>query len=150
MKKPGSQQLSLAASCLMCVILALRNTKGLEGTEFSGGWLTGPLLSMIGVGTVLFAIAFIAAFFFPRIAAGVGLLSSLLCLPLYLYLLAPVHFSQIFGSGHQFKVQPGTDPGLDAWALAGLLTLMLTGYLCLLGFRRNRNLTSNAPPLPSP
>jgi len=29
------------------VAVALRNTNGLEGTEFTGGWLTGPLLSMI-------------------------------------------------------------------------------------------------------
>ena len=42
MKKPGKQQLWLAAGCLVCVIVALRNTNGLEGTEFSGGWLTGP------------------------------------------------------------------------------------------------------------
>jgi hypothetical protein len=37
MKKPGKQQLGLALSCLVCVIVALRNTNGLEGTEFSGG-----------------------------------------------------------------------------------------------------------------
>jgi hypothetical protein len=149
-KKPGSQQLSLAAGCLMCVILALRNTKGLEGTEFSGGWLTGPLLSMTEIGTVLFTIVFIAAFFFPRIAAGIALVSSILCLPLYLYLIAPVHFNQIFGSGHEFKVPPGTDFHVDVWVLAGLLVLAVTVYLCLHGFRYNRGLTSDAPPLRFP
>lgn len=148
MKKPGSQQLSLAASCLMCIILALRNTEGLEGTEFSGGWLTGPLLSMIGVGTVLFALAFIAAFFFPRIASAIGFFSSLLCLPLYLYLIAPVQFNLIFGSGHQFKVQPIPNfPSERIWASAGVLILMVTGYFCLLGFQRSR-VTSNVPHLP--
>jgi hypothetical protein len=134
----------------MCFFLALRNTKGLEGTEFSGGWLTGPLLSMTDVGTILFAIAFIAAFFFPRIAAGVALVSSALCLPLYLYFMAPVHFNQIFGSGHEFKVPPGTDFHVDVWVLAGLLVLAVTVYLCLHGFRYNRGLTSDAPPLRFP
>lgn len=148
MKKPGSQQISLAASCFMCAISALRNTKGLEGTEFSGGWLTGPLLSLIEAGIVLFAIAFIATFFFPRIAAGVALLSSILCLPLYLYLIAPLHFNQIFGSEHEFKVPPGKDFHVDVWALAGLLILAVTVFLCLHGFRYNRDLTSNARPLP--
>ena len=99
---------------------------------------------MTEVGTVLFAIDFIAALLFPRIAAGVALVSSALCLPLYLYFLAPVHFSQIFGSGHEFKVPPGRDFHVDVWALAGLLILAVTGYLCFRSFRRNRSLISNA------
>jgi hypothetical protein len=90
MKKPEKQQLWLAVSCLVCVIVALRNTNSLEGTEFSGGWLTGPLLSMIDIGTVLFVLALIVTFMFPRIAGAIGLASSLLCLPLYLYFIAPV------------------------------------------------------------
>jgi len=128
----------------MYAISALRNTKGLEGTEFSGGWHTGPLLSMIEVGTVLSAIAFITTFFFPRIAAGIALLSSILCLPLYLYLITPLHFNQIFGSGHEFKVPPGKGFHVDVWALAGLLILAVTVFLCFHGFRHNRDLTSNA------
>jgi hypothetical protein len=51
---------------------------------------------MTEIGTVLFALALIVAFFFPRIAAGIALVSSVLCLPLYLYFIAPVHFSRIF------------------------------------------------------
>lgn len=141
MRKSGRHQVSLAAGCLICVILALRNTKGLEGTEFSGGWLTGPLLSMADIGTVLFVAAFIVAFLLPRIAAGIALASSLLCSPLYLFFIAPVRFSQIFGSGHQFKAPPRADLHPDVWALAGLFILALTGYLCVRAFRRNRSLT---------
>ena len=37
MNKLERQQVSLAASCLMCFLVALRNTKGLEGAECSGG-----------------------------------------------------------------------------------------------------------------
>src|SRR5260370_26751323 len=97
MKRPDKQQIWLALSCVVSIILALCNTKGLEGTEFSGGWLTGPLLSMIDIGTVLFALAFIVAFVFPRIAAAIGIVSSLLFLPLFLFLITPVRFNQIFG-----------------------------------------------------
>ena len=118
----------------MCVIIALRNTNGLEGTEFSGGWLTGPLLSMIDIGTVLFVLALIVAFIYPRIAGVIGLASSLLCLPLYLYFMAPVPFNRIFGFGHQFKVQPSGGFHWDKWALAGVLALAVTTYLCLHGF----------------
>ena len=34
MKKPGKQQLCLAVSCLLGVIVGQRITNGLEGTEF--------------------------------------------------------------------------------------------------------------------
>lgn len=134
MKKPGKQQLWLAVSCLVCVIVALRNTNGLAGTEFSGGWLTGPLLSMIDIGTVLFVLALVLTFMYPRIARAIALASSLLCLPLYLYFIAPVPFNQIFGFGHQFKVQPGGGLHWNGWAITGVLTLAVTTYACLHAF----------------
>lgn len=134
MKKPGKQQLWLAVSCLVCVIVALRNTNGLEGTEFSGGWLTGPLLSMIDTGTVLFVLALILTFIYPRIAGAIALASSLLSLPLYLYFIAPVTFNQIFGFGHQFKVQPSGGFHWDRWPIVGVLTLAVTVYVCLRAF----------------
>ena len=134
MKKPGKQQLWLAVSCLVCVIVALRNTNGLEGTEFSGGWLTGPLLSMIDIGTLLFVLGLIVTFMYPRIAQAIALASSLLCLPLYLYFIAPVPFNQIFGFGHQFKVQPSGGLHWNGWAITGVVTLAVTAYVCLHGF----------------
>ena len=134
MRKPGKQQLELALSCLVCVIVTLRNTNSLEGTEFSGGWLTGPLLSMTDIGIVLFVLALIVTFLYPRIAGAIGLASSLLCLPLYLYFIAPVPFNQIFGFGHQFKVQPSGGFHWDRWAIAGVLTLAVTIYMSLRGF----------------
>jgi hypothetical protein len=134
MKKPGTQQLSLALVCLVSVFVALRNSNGLDGTEFSGGWLTGPLLSMSDVGIVLFLPALIVTFVSPRVAAAIGLASSLLCLPLYLYFIAPVPFNQIFGFGHEFKVQPSGGLHWDRWAIVGVLTLAATVYVCLSNF----------------
>jgi hypothetical protein len=134
MMKPGRQQLMLAVSCLVCVVVAMRNTNGLEGTEFSGGWLTGPLLSMTDIGTVLFVLALSGSFVYPRIAGAIGLASSLLCLPLYLYFIAPVPFSQIFGFGHEFKVQPSGGLLWDKWAIAGVITLAVAVCVCFRGF----------------
>lgn len=96
MKKPNIQQVCQAGSFLLCVFLALQITSGLEGTEFSGGWLTGPLLSMQDIGAALFIVAVVLTFVFPRVAAAIGLASSVLCLPLYLFFIAPVPFAQIF------------------------------------------------------
>jgi hypothetical protein len=130
MKKP---QLSLALSCLVGVIVALQNTKVLVGTEFSGGWLTGPLLSIAEVGMVLFLLAFGVAFVHQRVASAIGLASSLLCLPLYLYLIAPVPFTKLFGLGHEFKVQPTGGFHWDRWAIMGVIALAATIYVCLRG-----------------
>jgi hypothetical protein len=134
MTKPGKQQLLLAVSCLVCVVVALRNTNGLEGTEFGGGWLTSPLPSMNEIGTVLFMLALVLTFVYPRIAGAIGLVSSLLCLPLYLFFIAPVPFNQIFGFGHHFKVQPSGGLHWDRWAITGVLTLAVTACICFRGF----------------
>ena len=131
MKKPPKQQITLALSCLACAGVALRNTRGLEGTEFSGGWLTGPLLSMADVASVLFVLAVFVSFVYPRTAGATALVSSLLCLPLYLYFLASVPFNRIFGFGHELKVQPSAGFRWDAWALAGVLSLAITAYACV-------------------
>jgi hypothetical protein len=138
MRKPGTQQLALALICLVGVFVALQNTKGLEGTEFSGAWLTGPLLSMADIGTVMFLLALVVTFVFPRVAGAIGLASSLLCLPLCLYLTAPGPFNQIFGFGHEFKVQPIGSFHWDRWAITGLLALAAATYVCLRGVLATR------------
>jgi hypothetical protein len=130
-KRPGPQQLSLAVSCLVGVLVAVQNTKGFDGTEFGGGWLTGPLLSIANIGILLFLLALIAAFVLRRVAAGIGFASSVLCLPLYLYLIAPVLFIHVFGVGHKFKVQPSSGFHGSGWAIAGVLTLAATMYVCV-------------------
>jgi hypothetical protein len=117
MKKPQKLQLWLAVSCLACVVVVLRNTNGFEGTEFSGGWLTGPLLSMADIGAVLFVLALIVTFSAPQVAEALGLASSLLCSPLYLYVIAPVPFNEIFGFGHQFNVQTSGGFRWDPWGI---------------------------------
>ncbi len=131
MKKPGKRQIGLAIYCVMSAFVALQDTGGLEGTEFSGGWLTGPLLSMADIGTALFLLALIVTFLYPRVAGAIALVSSLLCLPLYLYFTAPVPFNRIFGFGHEFKVQPTGAFHWHRWVMAGLLTLAVTTYACL-------------------
>jgi MFS-type transporter involved in bile tolerance (Atg22 family) len=130
MKKPKMGQVWQAISCILCFLLAVRITDGLDGTEFSGGWLTGPLLSMADMGILLFVFAFVATFVFPRVAAVLGLASSLLCLPLYLFFIAPVPFNRVFGFGHQFKVQPTPGIHWEKWTVTGLLALVLTCFLC--------------------
>jgi hypothetical protein len=134
MKSLQKQQMWLIVSCLACVVVALLITVPVEGTEFSGGWLTGPLLSMADTAALLFVLALIVTFWAPRIAAAVGLASCLLCLPLYLYFIAPVPFSQVFGFAHESKVQFSGGLHWNTWAIGGVLTLAVNTYVCLRGF----------------
>jgi len=131
-KKPNIRQVYQAGSFLLCVFLALRIEPGLdEGGEFAGGWLTGPLLSMEDTGITLFIVAVVLTFVFPRVAAAIGLASSLLCLPLYLFFIAPVPCAQVFARGHEFKVQPASGFHWLTWPVTGLLALAVTLCFCI-------------------
>jgi hypothetical protein len=83
------QKVWQAAGCLLVQSSRFRFVSDLEGTEFSGGSITGPLLRMQDVGSNLFFIVLPLTFFLRRIAAAVILLASLLCLPPYLLSTAP-------------------------------------------------------------
>ncbi len=69
LKKPDIKQICQAGSCLLCVLLDLRITSGLGESEFSGGWLTGPLLSMDNIGNALFILSIVLTFVVTRVAA---------------------------------------------------------------------------------
>lgn len=131
LKKPDVAQICQADAFLLCVLLELRITSGFGGTEFSGGWLTGPLLSMADFATVLFIVALILTFVVPRVAAITGVISSLLCLPLYLFFTAPSPFARIFAAGHEFKVQPNTGLHWHAWPVTGVVVVAGTVYICI-------------------
>ena len=131
LKKPGVLQVCQAGSFLLCAFLAWRVTSGYEGTEFSGGWLTGPLLSIEDIGTALFIVALVLTLVFPRVAAAIGLAASALCFPLYFFFIAPVPFAQVFAGEHEFKAQTVQGFHWDIWPVASLFALAVTLYFCI-------------------
>lgn len=131
MRKPNAWHVFQALSFILCFCLALKVTSGLDGTEFSGGWLTGPLLSMADNGILLFILAVVLTFFLPRVAAVIGLASSLLCVPLCCFFIAPVPFARVFARGHEFKVQPTPGVHWHTWAVVTLFGVALACYLCI-------------------
>ena len=100
MKKDIKLKLMQAASCLLYLGVMWRYESGLGGTEFSGGWLTRPLLNLYDVGTLLFVLALLLAFFYRRTAAAVGLIAALLSFPLYLYFIAPGPVRHLFSGAY--------------------------------------------------
>jgi len=134
LRKPDAGKAFQAGNFLLCFILALQVTNGLDGTEFSGGWLTGPLLSMADIGTLLFILALVLTFFFPRVAAVIGLVSSLLCVPLCCFFIAPVPFAYVFAPGHEFKVQQTAVFHWHTWPVVTLFAAALASFLCVRRF----------------
>jgi hypothetical protein len=131
MRRPDIEQAFQAGSFLLCVFLALKITSGLDGTEFSGGRLTGPLLLIAEIGTLLFVLALVLTFLFSRVAAAIGLASSLLCLPLYCFFIAPVPFAQVFAHGDEFHVQPAAGFHWQTWPVTAWLGVAVAVYACI-------------------
>lgn len=142
-KKLDIVQVWQAGSFLLCTSLAWRVASGYEGTEFSGGWLTGPLLSMVGSGTVLFIIAIVLTFVFPRVAAAIGLAASVLCLPLYFFFIAPIPFAEVFARGHEFKVQPAPGFHGETWPVIALFATAIAMCLCIRRFASKERWSAN-------
>ena len=116
MKKPT---LGLAVLCLLCAILVWTYGSDLEGTEFSGGSITGRLLDMKDVGTFMFIPALLLTFFYRRIAAAIAIAASLLCLPLYLYFTAPGPFRWVFRGEYSVP-----EPTNFVWRWPGIVAII--------------------------
>src|SRR5581483_1414983 len=114
-------KIRMLAGCLVSAAVAWKFTLELDGTEFSGGSLTGPLLDMQNAGFLLFLLAAILTFFFRRVAAGITLLAGLLCLPLYLLFTAPGPFRSIVGG--QWKTSLSAQFVWDWWSIVGIVAL---------------------------
>jgi len=127
MKEILKDKLSLAVMCLMCVMLTWRFGSGLEGTEFSGGHVTGPLLDMYDLGIILFALGCMLTFFCTRIAGVITLSACLFCLPLFLYFTAPGPFRWIMRG--KYSVPETANFVWSTLGIVGLSSLMITGLI---------------------
>jgi hypothetical protein len=122
-------QLAQSLGCLISAILMWHYGSDLEGTEFSGGQITGPLLRMGDAGILLFSTAALLNFLYQRIAAVVSLLASLLSLPLYVYFIAPGVFRTFFKGDYSV---PAASPFVwDNSAIIALLVMTCTVFLSL-------------------
>jgi hypothetical protein len=140
MKKPGKNELWQAGSVLLCVILAWWNLDSFGASEFDGGRITCPLFSMFDNGSLLLALACLVTFFYPRIAAVIALAASLLCLPLYLYFVAPGPFRSVFKG--EYSVPLHTYFEWNNWAIAGILSLVCAAFVSSRSLRRKDSLAA--------
>ena len=121
LNKPTKQNYLLGASCLLAALLQLWFAFPLDGSEFSGGRLTGPILNLSDYGGYVFLIAAVLALFLPRLASVMALAAVLLCLPLYLYSITPGIFRQLFPG--EYKMPIASSFTWNALALAGIASV---------------------------
>jgi hypothetical protein len=129
MKKPGKSELWQASSLLLCLIVGVPHMDWLGASEFSGGRITGPLLSIFQSGPVLFFLALVMTFFYRKIGAVLGLVAALLCFPLYFYFTVPGLFRSVFRGKWSVPLQAYFV--WDVWTMAGILTLGIAAIICI-------------------
>src|SRR5258708_22014660 len=69
----------------------------MEGWEFSGGSVTGRLMAAQDWSLLIFILALLVTFWFRRVGAALGIVASVLSLPLYLYFVFPRPFQALTG-----------------------------------------------------
>ena len=65
-------------------------------TEFAGGSVTGPILSLALDGRIAVLAGLLLCGWWPRVAAGLSLIGIVLCLPLFTYGLLPGFYRWMF------------------------------------------------------
>jgi hypothetical protein len=129
MTKNRLHRLTQATLSLLCRVVVWRWGSSIEGTEFSGGRLTGVLVDMEDIGVLLFVLAFVVAFRRLRIGAVVAVVASLLCLPLYLYFAAPGPFRWLFRG--EYSVPLSAPFEWAPWTIFGIALLAATTFSSL-------------------
>ena len=131
MKKVSARAWRQAASCLSCAIVGwiLSDTYELGPSEFSGGTVTGPLLTLHDISGDLFIVAVLLTFMYRRVAAAIALSACVLALPMYLFFTVPGVFRMSFRG--QWKALPSANVVWNTWAAAGIVALATAAYVCL-------------------
>ena len=117
-----------AAAYLLSAMMMYWTSTDFEGTEYSGGRISGPLLELLAAGGLLFVVASALCGFRPKAAATVSLVASALSLPLYLFNTLPVSFlarilpfpSSVPDASGRFR--------FDRWQVACMLVLLVVIY----------------------
>src|ERR1700722_11683192 len=95
LKRLTQVKLTQAIICLVCLGLGGWELNAAAPPEFSGGYITGPLFQFADWGCLLFLFGFLVAFNFPNISSIASMLDSLLCFPIFSYLLFPGYVTKM-------------------------------------------------------
>lgn len=136
MKKTGKSELWQAASFILCLALAWMQADRVDGSEFTGGRVTGPIFVLFESGIVIFVLAIVLTFMYRRAAALMGIAACILCFPLYLYFTAPGPFRSVFRGIYSVPLQSSFV--WDCGMFAGMLTLVIAVFVGVRGLAPHR------------
>ncbi len=128
------KRLMYGTICLLCTVVSWRYSLVFIGTEFSGGKLTGALLTLHVIGSFLFVVSLIVTFKQMRIATVGGLLASIFCIPLYLYFTIPYFFQRIFPGLYSVKYKESFV--WNVLAIIWILVLVTMMFFCVNSFSK--------------
>jgi hypothetical protein len=124
--KQMRQKLFVAAGCLVCAVVCWKSFLVFEGTEFGSGSLAGNQV----LASLLFIVALALAFKYPRSAATSALVACVFSLPLYLYLVFPRPFRQVWPGEWKVLEMPRETFIWDGWWITGILFTVFVACLC--------------------
>jgi len=124
--KQMRQKLFVAVGCLVCAVVCWKGFLVFEGTEFGSGSLAGNQVSA----SFLFMLALALAFKYPRSAAISALVACVFSLPLYLYLVFPRPFRQVWPGEWKVLEMPREAFVWDGWWITGILFTIFVACLC--------------------
>jgi len=126
-KKQIGQKLLFAAGCLVCAGVCWKSALAFDGTEFGSGALAGNQ----EFSTLLFVGALVIVFKLPRWASTVALVASYFSLPLYLYLVFPRPFRQVWPGEWSVLELPRESFVWNGWWVTGILATILVSIWCV-------------------
>jgi hypothetical protein len=136
MEKLSKKQVWQAAAYLACAGVLWIRLDGFGASEFSGGRITGELFTIADLGSLLFIVALLVTIYFPRVAAAIALAATVLGLPVYLYIVMPGPYRQIFKGEYSVPLQR---PFVwNNWAVVGVLSLVIAAFLSLQSLSKGR------------
>jgi hypothetical protein len=128
------QRIWHAIGCFACAVVLWIHLNDFGASEFSGGRLTATLTRMAEIGSVLFLMALLLTFLHRRFAATIALAATLLCLPLYLYVLMPGLYRWILKG--EYSVPFTRTFHWDNWAVIGIFSLLLVAIVSFRAYSR--------------
>ena len=124
--KQMRQKLFVAAGCLVCAVVCWKSFLVFDGTEFGSGSLAGNQV----LASFLFILALALFFKYPRSAAISALVASVFSLPLYLYLVFPRPFRQVWPGEWKVLEMPRETFIWDGWWITGILFTAFVACFC--------------------
>ena len=120
-------KLLFSAGCSACAAVCWKSALQFDGTEFGGGTLAGNQ----GISTLLFLLAAVFSFRLARAAYASALISCYFSLPLYLYLVFPRPFRQVWPGEWSNPVLPLEKFVWNGWWITGIVVTTLVGAVCV-------------------